>query len=93
MLYADATKEDTMKLARVESARAIAFTFPEPRLACDGIRAARVLNPEIVTYARAKFSPGGELLKKERVKHIFHDEVTSGEAMVQAVLGCYSVDI
>ena len=93
VLYADATKEDTMKLARVESARAIAFTFPEPGLACDGIRAARVLNPEIVTYARAKFSPGVELLKKERVKHIFHDEVTSGEAMVQAVLGCYSVDI
>ncbi len=93
VMFADATQEDTMKLARVEAARAIAFTFPEPRLACDGIRAARVLNPGIVTYARAKFSPGVELLQKERVHYIFHDEATSGDAMVQAVLGCYSVKI
>jgi len=93
VMFADATKEDTMKLAKVDTARAIAFTFPEPRLACDGVRAARVLNPGIVTYARAKFGPEVELLKKEGVHHIFHDEATSGDAMVQAVLGCYSVDI
>lgn len=93
VMYADATKEDTMRLAKVDTARAIAFTFPEPRLACDGVRAARMLNPGIVTYARAKFSPEVELLKKEGVHHIFHDEATSGDAMVQAVLGCYSVEI
>ncbi len=93
VMFADATKEDTMSLAKVNVARAIAYTFPEPRLACDGIRAARELNPAIVTYARAKFSAEVKLLKREGVHHIFHDEVTSGEAMVQAVLGCYSVDI
>ncbi|BDS06435.1 sodium/hydrogen exchanger [Oceaniferula spumae] len=93
VMFADATKEDTMRLAKVDTARAIAFTFPEPQLACAGIRAARTLNPGIVTYARAKFSPEVELLKKEGVHHIFHDEKTSGNAMVQAVLGCYSVDI
>lgn len=93
VMFADATKEDTMRLAKVDSARAIAFTFPEPRMACDGVRAARTLNPGIVTYARAKFAPEVELLKKEGVSHIFHDEATSGAAMVQAVLGCYAVEI
>jgi len=93
VMYADATKSETMELAKIDAACAIAFTFPEPRLACDGIRAARALNPGIVTYARAKFSSGVEMLKSEGVHHIFHDEVTSGDAMVQAVLGCYSVDM
>ena len=91
VMFADATNEETMRLAKVDKARAIAFTFPEPHLACDGIRAARVLKPSIVTYARAKFISGVELLKREGVHHIFHDEATSGSAMVDAVLGCYSV--
>ncbi len=92
VLYADATNGQTMLLARVESARAIAFTFPEPKLAVEGVRAARAVNPGIVTHARAKFSSGVELLQREGVHHIFHDEVTSGQAMVTAVLGCYAVE-
>ncbi|MEN8849080.1 MAG: cation:proton antiporter [Akkermansiaceae bacterium] len=91
VLFADATNVETMKLAKIESARAIAFTFPEPALAIEGMRSARSLNAGIVTYARAKFSDGVALLQKEGVHHIFHDEVTSGEAMVKAVLGCYAV--
>ncbi|MBQ99669.1 MAG: hypothetical protein CMO60_02275 [Verrucomicrobiales bacterium] len=92
VLFADATNVETMKLARVEDARAIAFTFPEPLLAIEGVRAARTLNGGVVTYARAKFGSGVELLKKEGVHHIFHDEATSGKAMVTAVLGCYEVE-
>ena len=92
VLFADATNPHTMSLARVESARAIAFTFPEPLLAIEGVRAARGLNPGIVTHARAKFANGVEMLQKEGVHHIFHDEVTSGQAMVTAVLGCYEVE-
>jgi len=90
-LFADATDIETMKLANVGTARAIAFTFPEPLLAIQGIRAARVENKKIMTYARAKFSSGVEMLQKERIHHIFHDEATSGDAMVKAVLGCYAV--
>ena len=92
VLFADATNLETMKLARLEDARAIAFTFPEPLLAIEGVRAARTLNQGVVTFARAKFCSGVEMLKKEGVHHIFHDEVTSGEAMVSAVLGCYAVE-
>jgi CPA2 family monovalent cation:H+ antiporter-2 len=92
VMYADATHLETMRLAKVETARAIAYTFPNPQMAVDGIRAARSLNPKIVTYARAKFCTEVALLQKEGVHHIFHDEVTSGEAMVKAVLGCYSVE-
>ncbi len=91
VLFADATNTETMRLAKIEDARAIAFTFPEPQLAIQGIRVARSLNKGIVTYARAKFSTGVELLHKEGVHHIFHDEATSGAAMVTAVLGCYAV--
>ncbi|MFT6382576.1 MAG: voltage-gated potassium channel Kch [Akkermansiaceae bacterium] len=92
VLFADATNPQTMALARVAEARAIAFTFPEPLLAIEGVRAARGFNPGIVTFARAKFANGVELLQKEGVHHIFHDEVTSGQAMVSAVLGCYAVE-
>lgn len=92
VLFADATNAQTMELARIKDARALAFTFPEPKLALEGIRAARNLNPEIVTFARAKFANGVEMLQKGGVHHIFHDEVTSGQAMVSAVLGCYSVE-
>ncbi len=91
-LFADATDVESIKLAQVSAARAIAFTFPEPDLAIAGIRAARSENKEIVTYARAKFCNGVSLLKKEGVHHIFHDEATSGDAMVKAVLGCYAVE-
>ncbi|MGJ8696142.1 MAG: cation:proton antiporter [Verrucomicrobiaceae bacterium] len=93
VLFADATQVETMALAQVGSARAIAYTFPEPSLAIAGIRSARSLNPGIVTYARAKFANGVEELQKEGVHHILHDEVTSGEAMVKAVLGCYAVEV
>lgn len=92
VLFADATHPQTMELARVAEARAIAFTFPEPGLAIEGIRAARTFKPGIVTFARAKFANGAELLQKEGVHHIFHDEVTSGQAMVTAVLRCYAVE-
>lgn len=92
VMFADATNPETMKLAKVDTARAIAFTFPEPRLAIEGCRAARSLNAGIVTYARAKFVSGVTMLKKEGVHHIFHDEATSGDAMVKAVLGCYAVE-
>ena len=92
VLFADATNPHTMTLARVESARAIAFTFPEPVLAIEGMRSARALNAGIVTFARAKFSSGVAMLQKEGTHHIFHDEVTSGQAMVSAVLGCYEVE-
>ena len=78
-------------MARTKEARALAFTFPEP-LVLEGIRAARNLNLEIVTVARTKFATGVEMLQKEGVHHIFHDKVTSRQAMVSAVLGRYSVE-
>ncbi len=92
VLFADATKVETMELAKADLARAIAFTFPEPQLAIEGIRAARQLNAGVVTFARAKFASGVAMLQKEGVHHILHDEVTSGQAMVTAVLGCYAVE-
>lgn len=91
-IFGDATNPEIMKVAKVETARAIAFTFPEPKLAIEGVRAARSLNRAVVTYARAKFVTGVQMLKKEGVHHIFHDEATSGKAMVKAVLGCYAVE-
>ncbi len=90
VLFADATQLDTMELAQTAKARAIAFTFPDATLAIQGIRAARHLNHEIITFARAKFLPGVERLKSEGVSHILHDEATSGQAMVTAVMSCYT---
>ena len=88
-LYADARQPEALEMAGVERARGIAFTFPDVDAAIAGMRLARQRNPEILVYARAKFTVEADRLREEGADHVFHDEQESGQALIKCVLTSY----
>jgi CPA2 family monovalent cation:H+ antiporter-2 len=90
VLFADARQPEVLQMAAVERARSIAFTFPDAEAALAGMRLAREKNPEILVYARAKFSAEAERLRDAGVNQVFHDERESGRAMLRSVVSCYT---
>ena len=88
-LYADARQPEALEMAGVERARGIAFTFPDVDAAIAGMRLARQRNPEILVYARAKFTGEADRLREEGADHVFHDEQESGQALIKCVLTSY----
>ncbi|MEM6911148.1 MAG: cation:proton antiporter [Verrucomicrobiota bacterium] len=89
VLFADATHPETMELARVQAARAIAFTFPEAEITLQSLALVRAQNPQIYAFARAKFRSQVSLLQKEGVQAVIHDEHESAHRMIHSVLGSY----
>lgn len=87
-IFADARQPEALELAQVERARGIAFTFPDAETAIAGMKLAHEKNPEIIVYARAKFSPEARRLGEHGAK-VFHDERESGQAMIRSVVSCY----
>tara|TARA_B100001057_G_scaffold492551_1_gene585154 strand:+ start:4102 stop:5760 length:1659 start_codon:yes stop_codon:yes gene_type:complete len=88
-LFADARHPESLEMAGVERARGIAFTFPDVDAAIAGMRLARQRNPEILVYARAKFTEEADRLREEGADHVFHDEQESGQALIKSVLNSY----
>lgn len=88
-LFADARHMESLEMAGVERARGIAFTFPDVDAAIAGMRLARQRNPEILVYARAKFTEEADRLREEGADHVFHDEQESGQALIKSVLNSY----
>ena len=88
-LFADARQPESLEMAGVERARGIAFTFPDVDAAIAGMRLARQRNPEILVYARAKFTEEADRLREEGADHVFHDEQESGQALIKSVLQSY----
>lgn len=89
VLFADARQSEVLEMAGVGRARSIAFTFPDAEAALAGMRLAREKKPEILVYARAKYSAEAMRLREAGVDHVFHDERESGEAMMKAIVSCY----
>ena len=92
-IFADAGQKIALQLAHIETARAIAFTFPikEPVLAA--LPTIREMNPSVIVYARTKFSHDLVELSESGVHQVILDEEQSGRAMIQSVMNCYSEDI
>lgn len=90
VLFADARQPEVLEMAGVARARSIAFTFPDAASAIAGTRLAREKNPEVLVYARAKFSAEAERLRDAGVNQVFHDERASGEAMMKSIVNCYA---
>ncbi len=90
VLFADARQAEVLEMAGVRRARSIAFTFPDARAAGAGMRLAREKNPEILVYARAKFSAEVARLREFGAHQVFHDERESGQAMIKSVVSCYA---
>ena len=89
-IFADARQPESLEMAGITRARSIAFTFPDAEAAVAGMRLAHEKNPEILVYARAKFSAEAERLHQAGAAHVFHDERESGQAMIKAVVSCYA---
>ena len=89
VLFADARQPEVLEMAGVSRARSIAFTFPDVDSAIAGTRLAREKNPEILVYARAKFSAEAQQLREEKVNQVFLDERESGQAMLKSIVSCY----
>ncbi|MFK7909901.1 MAG: cation:proton antiporter [Akkermansiaceae bacterium] len=88
-IFADAGQKIALELAHIETARAIAFTFPikEPVLAA--LPTIREMSPSILVYARTKFSHDLMELTETGVNHVILDEEQSGRAMIRSVMQCY----
>jgi CPA2 family monovalent cation:H+ antiporter-2 len=89
VLFADARHPEALEMAGITRARSIAFTFPDAEAAVGGMRLARERNPEILVYARAKFSAEAMRLREQGVNQVFHDERESGQALIKSVVSCY----
>jgi CPA2 family monovalent cation:H+ antiporter-2 len=76
-------------MAGIRRARSIAFTFPDAEAAIAGMRLARQQNPEVLVYARAKFTPEADRLREAGANHVFHDERESGQALIKSVVSPY----
>jgi CPA2 family monovalent cation:H+ antiporter-2 len=92
VLFADARQQEVLEMAGVGRARSIAFTFPDAEAAMAGMRQAREMNPEILVYARAKFSAEAVRLREAGVNQVFHDERESGQAMMKSIVSCYAIE-
>jgi CPA2 family monovalent cation:H+ antiporter-2 len=90
VLFADARQPEVLEMAHVERARSIAFTFPDAAAALAGMKLAREKNPEILVYARAKFSAEAKSLRHAGANQVFHDERESGQAMMKSIVSCYT---
>lgn len=88
VLFADATHPEALDLARVESARLVAFTFPAVELTTAAVPLVRERNQEVLIFARAKFGNEVARLQQLDVK-VIHDERESGSAMIRSAMGAY----
>lgn len=88
-IFADAGQKIALELAHIETARAIAFTFPvkEPVLAA--LPTIREMSPSVLVYARTKFSRDLVELTESGVNHVILDEEQSGRALIRQVMQCY----
>ncbi len=89
VLFADARQPESLEMAGIRRARSIAFTFPDAEAAIAGMRLARQQNPEVLVYARAKFTAEADRLREEGANHVFHDERESGQALIKSVVSPY----
>ncbi len=92
-IFADAGQEIALHMARIEHARAIAYTFPYKEVVLAALPAIRHMNPSILVFARTKFSREADELQRAGVNHVLLDEKETGRAMVRSVMNCYPTTI
>ena len=88
-IFADAGQKIALELAHIETARAIAFTFPVKEPVLTALPTIREMHPSILVYARTKFSHDLVELTDSGVNHVILDEEQSGRAMIRSVMQCY----
>ncbi len=83
-LFADATHRETWDLARVPSARLVAFTFPDAVGAINSLAHLREQAPNVPVIARVKFAADADALRDAGATRVVFDEVENAAAAVRA---------
>lgn len=88
-LFADARDREALEAARIRHARGIAITVPSEELAVGTAHLALSIKPDILVYARCKFSTLLHKYRSAGIHHTMLDEEQSGKAMINSVLQSY----
>jgi CPA2 family monovalent cation:H+ antiporter-2 len=86
VLFADASHEETWALARLSTAKMVAFTFPAAPVTVHAMEMVRESRPDVPILARARFASDVERLKRLGVTEVINDEIEAGRAVVDRAL-------
>jgi CPA2 family monovalent cation:H+ antiporter-2 len=86
VLFADAGHEETWALAKLESARLVAFTFPSAPVVLHGIELIRMIRPDVPVMVRARFASDVDRLKRLGATLVIQDESEASRAIVENAL-------
>jgi CPA2 family monovalent cation:H+ antiporter-2 len=86
VLFADASHEETWALARLATAKMVAFTFPAAPVTVHAMEMVRESRPDVPILARARFASDVERLKRLGVTEVINDEIEAGRAVVDRAL-------
>lgn len=86
VLFADASHEETWALARLATAKMVAFTFPAAPVTVHAMEMVRESRPDVPILARARFASDVERLKRLGVTEVINDEIEAGRAVVSRAL-------
>ncbi|MEM0968345.1 MAG: cation:proton antiporter, partial [Verrucomicrobiota bacterium] len=86
VLFADAAHHETWELARLSSARFVAFTIPDAEITAEALRLVREVNPEIGILARTRFSSDSGRLERHGASVILHDESEVARSAVEEAI-------
>jgi len=82
VLFADASHQETWGLAKLETARMVAFTFPAAPVTVHAMELVRESRPDVPILARARFASDVERLKRLGVTEVINDEIEAARAVV-----------
>ncbi|MCB1227030.1 MAG: cation:proton antiporter [Verrucomicrobiales bacterium] len=86
VLFADAAHEETWMLARLPTAKLVAFTFPAAPITVAALQQVHHLRPTVPVLARARFASDVDRLRLLGVTEVIHDEAEAGRAAVEKAL-------
>lgn len=91
-LYGDPTDTDILKMAHIDTARAIIIAVPDADIIKKIITASKTLNNKIIILCRVHHSRDGEELEKLGVSEIVFPEFEAGLKLGSNVLNLFKVD-
>ena len=86
VLFADASHDETWQLARLGSAKMVAFTFPAAPITVHAMEMVREARPDVPILARARFASDVDRLKRLGVTEVINDEQEAGRSVVEIAL-------
>jgi CPA2 family monovalent cation:H+ antiporter-2 len=86
VLFGDAANSDILKLARLETARALVVTIPDEAAASLVVAGARALAPALPVIARASTQAGVKHLRELGARDVIHPELEGGLEIVRHAL-------